>query len=495
MDRRQVQTTVGQRSGWGISLIVGAIGVLVGAAPAYGQDGAQHPADAWDAWQIHDALQTDTRLPLNLHKAREFIERCGPPIPAEVWREATAFAAVPVEGEAVDARRAAEAKFHQAVDAVAQQLLATLPPVVAVDRPDDNGRRLAVLWRPQSGVRAYRIERQALAAHGEGAQWIEVGQAAGGARRFIDERDVRPGQSFRYRVTAMPVAGPPVILGESAAASARLNWLNSRRRWQLTLAGLLSAIILAYIWRARHGGQPRIRRIAGLEAVDEAVGRATEMGRPILFIPGIMDMDDIQTVAGLIVLGHVAESAARHGATVEVPNARSLVMATARETVAGAFRRAGRAAAYDESHIYYVTNDQFGYVAGVAGAMLREQPAACFYMGSFRAEALLFAETAHAAGSIQIAGTAQAAALPFFVVACDYTLIGEEFFAASAYLSRDAEQVGSLKGQDVGKVLAVLLIIVGTGLATMAALSSAGPFGWAGAATDWMVNELLNTQG
>jgi hypothetical protein len=219
------------------------------------------------------------------------------------------------------------------------------------------------------------------------------------------------------------------------------------------------------------------------------------MGRPILFVPGIMDMDDIQTVAGLTVLGQVAESAARHGAVVEVPTARSLVMATARETVAGAARRAGRPTGTDESRVYYITNEQFGYVAGVAGAMLRERPAACFYMGSFRAEALVLAETAHAAGSIQIAGTAQAAALPFFVAACDFTLIGEELFAASAYLSGAPEQLGSLKGQDIGKVVAVLLIVAGIGLATLAALSKTGSASWAGTAVDWMVNELLNTQG
>ena len=35
----------------------------------------------------------------------------------------------------------------------------------------------------------------------------------------------------------------------------------------------------------------KLRKIAGLEAVDEAVGRATEMGRPIMFVPGILDMN------------------------------------------------------------------------------------------------------------------------------------------------------------------------------------------------------------
>jgi hypothetical protein len=92
--------------------------------------------------------------------------------------------------------------------------------------------------------------------------------------------------------------------------------------------------------------------------------------------------------------------------------------------------------------------------------MVRDKPAACFYMGSFFAESLILAETGNSIGAIQIAGTAQPAQLPFFVAACDYTLIGEEFFAASAYLSGQPDQLGSLKGQDIGK------LIVGAGIVT-----------------------------
>jgi hypothetical protein len=74
-------------------------------------------------------------------------------------------------------------------------------------------------------------------------------------------------------------------------------------------------------------------------------------------------------------------------------------------------------------------------------------------------------------GAIQIAGTAEPAQLPFFIAACDYTLIGEEFYAASAYLSGDPDQQGSLKGQDFGKILVAGLLIVGALLATGAALA------------------------
>ena len=58
----------------------------------------------------------------------------------------------------------------------------------------------------------------------------------------------------------------------------------------------------------------KVRRIAGLEAVDDAVGRATEMGRSVLYIPGMQDMNDIQTIAALTILSRVAKTAAEYDA-------------------------------------------------------------------------------------------------------------------------------------------------------------------------------------
>ena len=228
--------------------------------------------------------------------------------------------------------------------------------------------------------------------------------------------------------------------------------------------------VVYWILRARGGEPLKIRKIAGLEAVDEAVGRATEMGQPILFIPGIQDMNEIQTIAGITILSRVAKVAAEYDAKVEVPTSRSLVMTAARETVQASFLTAGRPESYNQDLIYYVTDEQFGYVAYVQGMMVREKPAACFYMGAFFAESLILAETGNTIGAIQVAGTAMPAQLPFFVAACDYTLIGEEFFAASAYLSGEPDQLGSLKGQDIGKVIVFIGIVIGAGLLTLGTL-------------------------
>ena len=225
---------------------------------------------------------------------------------------------------------------------------------------------------------------------------------------------------------------------------------------------ILVGAILYYIYHAQKGTKLFIRKIAGLAALDDAVGRATEMGRPVLFVSGIRDIDDVQTLAGISILASVASTTAEYDTRLFVPCCAPLAYSMAQEVVKESYLKAGRPDAYQRDDIRFLTSDQFGFVAGVNGIMIREEVAATFYLGKFFAESLILAETGNAIGAIQIAGTAESAQLPFFVAACDYTLIGEELFAASAYLSGEPRLLGSLKGQDIGKAIMILAIIFGS---------------------------------
>ena len=230
-------------------------------------------------------------------------------------------------------------------------------------------------------------------------------------------------------------------------------------------------VVVIFFWSSQatiKGKKPYIRKIAGLQAVEEAVGRATEMGKPVLFMAGIEDVDNVQTLAGLSVLSHVSEKCAQYDTPIIMPNRYGVTMITAQEVVKESYLRAGRPDAFKQDNIYYVSSDQFALVAHADGLMVREQTAANFYMGSFYAESLILAETGSTTGAIQIAGTANAHQLPFFVAACDYTLIGEELYAASAYLSQDPKQLGGIRGQDISKLCLLVSIFTGVFCATMA---------------------------
>jgi hypothetical protein len=346
---------------------------------------------------------------------------------------------------------------------------------------------------PRSVV-GYRVERATATAdqtRPADSQFAVVGETPYGTTYWID-RGCQPGEQYWYRVAALGLDGQlsPWSVGPQPA-EATLQFFDHSRLWFAILLGGVCGGILYCIRLAQSGRPLKIRKIAGLQAVDEAVGRATEMGKSCLFVPGVIDINDMQTVAGLTLLGRVARTAAEYETKIQVPTSRSLVMAAGRETMQGAYLAAGHPEACNPDDVSYITDEQFGYVAGITGTMVREKPAACFYLGCFFAESLFLAEAGNSIGAIQIAGTAESTQLPFFVAACDYTLIGEEFFAASAYLSGEPQQLGTLKGQDLGKVCGAALLIGGVVLATAAQVFP--DWGMVGTALSYLQIQILGT--
>jgi len=239
-------------------------------------------------------------------------------------------------------------------------------------------------------------------------------------------------------------------------------WFNPSLTNAFVGACLLFLLVELSVWRARSGKPMFIRRIAGLSAVEEAVGRATEMGRPVLFLTGLNDLSDIATISAVNILAQVARKTAEYDTPLLVPNYDPVTYTVTQEVVKQAYTEAGRPDAYKPNNIYFITSNQMGYAAAVDGIMMREKPATNFFMGYYYAEALILAETGNITGAIQIAGTDAVMQLPFFITACDYTLMGEELYAASAYLSREPVLVGTLKAQDWCKVIITFLLLAGS---------------------------------
>lgn len=230
--------------------------------------------------------------------------------------------------------------------------------------------------------------------------------------------------------------------------------------WVAGLVIVLSVIILVRVILAQHGRVPSIRRIAGLNAIDEAVGRATEMGRPVLMVPGLGGLG-VETLQAISVFGHIARSVAKFGNRILLPTADAQLTGVAEETIREAYADAGRPELFDVDDVRYLTSEQFAFAAGTAGLMHQEKVAASFLFGLFYAESLILAETGQQVGAIQVAGTPNTDQIPFFIAACDYVIIGDEYYAASAYLSRNPTLLGSLAGQDYCKVILLAIVLIG----------------------------------
>ena len=304
----------------------------------------------------------------------------------------------------------------------------------------------------------------------DGGKWRSVGNVPLGTAQYSSvgskERESSDYLSdftdYYFRVDAVTVdpalRSVPTVVGPVQSYG---QWFNTGRIPVLYAVLIFGFLTLYFVTRARRGADLYVRPLAGIEAIDDAIGRATEMGRPILYVLGLGTAADVATIASFTILGRVGKRVAEYQTGLIVPTYDPIVMTVAQEVVKSSYLDAGRPDSYKEDTVFFVTQSQFAYVAAVNGIMLRELPATNVYMGKFFAESLLLAETGALAGSIQIAGTDEIAQIPFFIVACDYTLIGEELYAASAYLGREPILLGSLKAQDYAKAAVIILAVLG----------------------------------
>jgi hypothetical protein len=369
----------------------------------------------------------------------------------------------------------ADSTSAAATPAPAQSSLAPPANFTAGDEPDDSGHGIKTSWAlspDDAQLLAYEIW-MAGDANAPDTSWALAGNAPRGTTTFSHTNEeptvegkpnplfVPLGKPVYLKARGRTADGAVTAFSPVVSATAQGNWYH-RGKTNVLMATLLFAFATVYFIRSARSGKPLyIRPIGGISAVDEAIGRATEMGRPILFVLGTGTAGDIATIAGYTILARVARRTAEYQTPILVPVNDPVMMAMAQETVREAYIEAGRPDLYRPEHVFYISAMQFPYVAAVNGLMLREKTATNFYMGVFHAESLLLAEAGSVTGSIQISGTDQVSQIPFFVAATDYTLIGEELYAASAYLSQDPVLMGPLKAQDWAKVAILALLAAG----------------------------------
>ena len=281
---------------------------------------------------------------------------------------------------------------------------------------------------------------------------------------WVVDDDVTPAGTYRYRLSVFDSEGILVFTAAShGLASPHANWFH---RGRLGEALIILGVFAMILWGTFRRRDIYLRPIGGLSAIEEALGRAVEMGRPVLFSAGWgAQLDKPTTMAAMNIFGWLASRAASYDARLLFPTHDAVIMAAAQESARESARIEGRPDWYRPEDIYYVTGSQFGYAAALDGIMERQKPAVNLWLGTFAAESLILAETGNHIGAVQIAGTDSTIQLAFFLVTCDYTLIGEEVFAASAYLTRDPMVLGGLWAQDwlkIGVAVTVIAGLVGT---------------------------------
>ena len=231
---------------------------------------------------------------------------------------------------------------------------------------------------------------------------------------------------------------------------------------------LMVALYAIYTYRAQKGMLPNLRQLPAIDAMEEAMGRAAELGRPIIFTPGHADFRGqygTNIMAGYSCLRHIMSYTAKNDlpliVSIAQPEGIPMIEAIGRETYGMENKD------FDTSDVNVDFVPGGAWIMSYLGHLLRERPAASIWIGSFLYPTVLIGETGCQIGAIQIGGNANLAQIPYVVALCDYSLMGEEVFVAGAYLDNDTAKLTSIVAQDVGKIICIGLVIVGVLLSSL----------------------------
>lgn len=261
--------------------------------------------------------------------------------------------------------------------------------------------------------------------------------------------------------------------------------LVSGRIFQLILLLLFVIFVWFTLWRADQGALPSVRYLPHLDAMKEMVDRCAELNRPVIFPPGGSSVGGMagtsitgDHLASITILQEVASYCATTGAKLIVLAARPPLIPLYTEAVKEGYVKAGALQDFSPDIIRYSTPELYSYAAWCAGTIRREKAGANFMIGGHMMESLILASAGLDVGAMQIAGTTGSSQAPYFIATCDYVFIGPEMYAASAMISKDPGELGTLRGQDLISILIIVLALLGSLTVTFGSQILETLWGW-----------------
>lgn len=231
---------------------------------------------------------------------------------------------------------------------------------------------------------------------------------------------------------------------------------------QFALILCLLVILLLSLLASRKQLGRALRPIEAFEALEGQTGRAAESGQIIhvsLGTGGVGGSDTIASLAGLSALAHLAEQGVATETPPLVTVSNPVLLALSLNVLRQAYIQGGRSSDFRWTQARLISPAPMAYALGTMDILLHEPVLANVMLGAFGPEVGLIAHAGSQAGLVQIGGSDNLPALSILHVNTDHLAIGEDLYAADAYLDRSAYKVTSLVAEDVARILLILGII------------------------------------
>ncbi len=227
---------------------------------------------------------------------------------------------------------------------------------------------------------------------------------------------------------------------------------------------IVAALLLLVFTFLRRKSPAMFRKIEAYERLNRAVGLAVEGGTRLHVSIGRGNLFTARggsALAGLAMLRRLSEQTSISDNPPIVTSGDASLAILSQDTLQSGFRAAGAEDQYRVTTGRLTGLTPFAFAAGTIPIMRDENISANVVIGDLGAEAALLADAAEGKDTDLIAASDNLSAQSVLYVYSQEPLIGEELFAAGAYLGAGASHEASLQVQDVLRWLVILAILGG----------------------------------
>jgi len=235
-----------------------------------------------------------------------------------------------------------------------------------------------------------------------------------------------------------------------------------------TVLGLILALVSAGLLLAfgirRAKGLPGIRTIPSFELLRKKIGLAVEEGTRVhvsLGRGGLTSPQSAAAFAGLNMLRSVTDLASASDLPPVATAGDGTLAILAQDTLGVAKQEAEPGGPYDAARGLLTGLTPFSYAAGTLPVMRAEQVSVNILMGNLGIETGLLMDAAEQTDSFTLVASDNLPAQAILYASAHEPLIGEELFAAGAYMHSSPMHVASLRVQDILRWLIVLAVVIG----------------------------------
>jgi hypothetical protein len=228
------------------------------------------------------------------------------------------------------------------------------------------------------------------------------------------------------------------------------------------LALILAGLILVFQVMGR-GRWPVLRNLPGYESIHSDVGASVEAGTRVHMALGqgqIIGVGAEAELAGLAALGKIAQAASVSDRPPVATSSDGVTSILAQDVMYSTYRQMRVEERFDHDLGRLAGLGPAGYTAGAMLTPREERVSATFLLGAMGGEAALIADTGAQRGSVTAAVTDPVGQAAVFATT-DNPLLGEELFAAGAYLKVNHAHAASLQAQDVLRWVVIAAILLG----------------------------------